>query len=122
MTRSRLQAGLLRNRISLYYIYIRSAMNSPDLLAAVPESSDIGEELALHRFFLSLSSPYHLYQAADAHAIANALADIDKQQNSPLMFYERVPRADRSGISFGVAALTCAILLLINSLRLRAWV
>jgi mxaC protein len=121
-TRMRIQAGLARNRIGLYYIYIRSNANSPNLNVDVSSSEDTGEEMALHRFFLSLPTPYHLYQADDSTAIASALTEIDRQQNLPLSYLERVPRVDRSGIAFSSAAWSCAVLLGLGFLRLRSWI
>ena len=120
-TRLRIQDGLARNRIGLYYIYIRSNANSPNLNVDVSASDDSGEEMALHRFFLSLSTPYHLFQADDATAIASALKEIDRQQNLPVAFSERVPRVDESGYFFAVAVLGCLGLFGLGALRLRSW-
>jgi mxaC protein len=120
-TRQRIQAGLSRNRIGLYYIYIRSSVISPNLNVDIPADADESEELSLHRFFLSLPTPYHLYQADDSGAMANALADIDRQQNLPLIFLERVPRQDHSDGFFTAALLACLLLLAGGSIQLRAW-
>jgi mxaC protein len=120
-TRRRIQTGLTRNRIGLYYIYIRSTANSPNLNVDVSTSEDSGEEMALHRFFLSLSTPYHLYQADDSNAIATALKQIDQQQNLPLSFVERVPRIDKSAYGFAIAAASCLGLFGFGFLRLRSW-
>jgi mxaC protein len=150
----RIAAGLARNRISLYFIYIRSSSISPDLIGV--DVSDDGQppsgtapvmtgegdsmpgtggaqaalasqpreeagELALHRFFSSLATPYRLYQSDDAQAMAAALAEIDRQQNLPLTFFERVPRQDDSG-KFFIAALLCSILLLASrAFQLGRW-
>ncbi|NMM29184.1 MAG: VWA domain-containing protein [Glaciimonas sp.] len=120
-TRQRIQGGLSRNRIGLYFIYIRSSVNSPNLNAEIPDNTRATEEVALHRFFLSLPTPYRLYQADDSKAMAAALADINRQQNLPLSFFERVPRQDDSGKFFIGALLACALLLVGRSLQLRTW-
>ena len=120
-TRERIRAGLSRNRIGLYFVYLRSSVNSPNLNAAIPDDASSTEEVALHRFFLSLPTPYHLYQADDSKAMAAALAEIDRQQNLPLSFFERVPRQDDSGKFFICALLACALLLACRSLQLRTW-
>lgn len=116
--RQRIQSGLTRGHIGLDFIYIRNNANSPNLLEA---STDVNpaDELALHRFFSSLATPYHLYQAEDSTAIAGALADINGQQNLPLSFFERVKRRDFSAALFGVAALTGCLLLGCESMRIR---
>lgn len=121
VTRQRIQAGLSRNRIGLYFIYIRSSSNSPNLNIRIPDDASATEELALHRFFLSLPTPYHLYQTDDSKAMAAALAEIDRQQNLPLSFLERVPRQDDSGRFFMGALFACALLLVCRSFQLRTW-
>ncbi len=130
-TQLRLREGLARNRIGLYFIYIRSNSISPNLKEIGADAADASiaaagrahdsDEVALHRFFLSLDTPYRLYQADDAHAMAAALGEIDRQQNLPLSFFERMPRQDDSG-KFFIAALCAGVLLLTcRALELRRW-
>jgi mxaC protein len=123
-TRRRVAEGLQRERIGLYWIYIRSGPNSPSLLGdgeAPLGAYESTEELALHRFFTSLATPYRLFQTDDAQAMAQAIAEIDRQQNFPLTFPERVPRRDFSAACFATALLACAGLLAVHALRLREW-
>jgi len=123
-TRRRVADGLRRERIGLYWIYIRSGPNSPSLLGdgeAPLGAYESTEELALHRFFLGLSTPYRLFQTDDAQAMAQAIAEIDRQENFPLSFHERVPRRDFSAACFAAALLACAGLLAVHALRLRDW-
>ena len=125
-TQERVRAGLARNRIGLYFIYIRSSVNSPNLVGAKPnhdaaDDAAASEELALHRYFLSLATSYRLYQADDSKAMAAALAEIDRQQNLPLTFFERLPRQDESGRFYLAALLACALLLGCRSLQARRW-
>ena len=120
-TRERIRAGLARERIGLYWIYIRSSGNSPDLTQDGGGSMDSVEEMALHTFFRSLATPYRLYQTDDAQMMAAAMAEIDRQQNFPLSYYRRVPRSDYSG-GFYLAALLCAAgLLACRAVQLQAW-
>ena len=117
-TRLRIRAGLLRNRIALYWIYIRS-YNAPVLDA---DESEAMPEIALHRFFQSLETPYQSYQAEIPEDLAKAVADVGKQQNLPLDFVERIPRQDYSRRFVAVAALACLLLLAYRSLLIRSWV
>jgi mxaC protein len=128
-TRRRIQAGLAREKIALYWIYIRSGPNSPSLTgngngngagtaAGLYES---GEEMALHTFFQSLPTPYRLYQTDDSAAMAEAMAEIDRQQNFPLSFHERVPRVDWSAGFYLAALLACGGLLACRSVQLQDW-
>ena len=118
--RERIQAGLAHERVGLYFIYIRNNGNSPNLLQAADDVNPT-DELALHRFFSSLTTPYHLYQTEDSNAIGRALADISGQQNLPLAFFERIQRRDFTAAFFAAAALACAALLVCEYLRIGRW-
>ncbi len=123
-TRERIRAGLARERIGLYWIYIRSSPNSPDLTGEGGAGSgtyDSVEEMALHNFFRSLATPYKLYQTDDARMMAAAMAEIDSQQNFPLSTSRRVPRLDHAGAFFLAALLCCAGLLACRALQMQSW-
>lgn len=118
-TRAAIRAGLLKHRISLYWLYLRT-FNGSDLEHA-DELSDALEEVALHRFFGHLPTPYHLYQASTPEDLAAAVADVGRQQNFPLDFLERVPRRDYSRHFLAAAALCCALLIGYRAMQLRRW-
>jgi mxaC protein len=118
-TRARIQAGLLRNRISLYWFYLRS-INSPNLETQDPGAEAV-PEIALHRFFQSLQTPYKAYQAEEKGDLERAVADVGKQQNFPLDYVEQVPRRDYTTLCLSVAAVCCLLLLVHRALQLRSW-
>jgi len=118
-TRQKILAGLARNRITLYWIYLRS-YNSPTLDEPDPEH-DSAPEIALHTFFKSLRTPYRAYQAEVPEDLEKAVADVGRQQNFPLDFLEEVPRQDYSRRFVAAAAICCLLLLLGRSLALRSW-
>jgi mxaC protein len=122
-TRERVRAGLARAKVGLYWVYIRSNPNSPDLTRDDPGQGiyDSVDELALHDFFRTLPTPYRLYQTDDAEAMAAAMAEIDRQQNFPLTYAERVARIDHSAAFYAFALLCCAGLLACRALQLRDW-
>jgi mxaC protein len=120
-TRERIRAGLAREKIGLYWIYIRSGPNSPNLGTETTSGYGLGEELALHQFFKTLDTPYRLYQVDDSDALAAAMAEIDRQQNFPLTIHERVPRRDHSGLFYLAALLCCAGLLAVHAVQMRSW-
>lgn len=119
-TRRRIRAGMLRHRIALYWLYLRS-FNSPTL-DAQDRGSEAVPEIALHRFFQTLATPYQAYQAELPEDLAKAVADVGKQQNLPLDFVERIPRKDYSRYFVAAAALACLLLLAYRSVLLRSWV
>ncbi|WP_199873451.1 VWA domain-containing protein [Ideonella sp. A 288] len=120
-TQQRIRAGLAEHRIGLYWIYIRSGPNSPDLMQESVGTMDSQDELALHTFFRTLPTPYRLYQTDDSAAMAAAMAEIDRQQNAPLSYLERVPRLDHSPVFFAVALGCCLGLLASRALQLPDW-
>ena len=118
-TQQRILAGLARNRIALYWIYLRS-YNSPTLDDTEPERAG-APEIALHEFFRTLRTPYRAYQAEVPEDLAKAVADVGRQQNLPLDFLEQVPRQDFSRRFIVAAALGCVLLLVGRSLSIRSW-
>jgi mxaC protein len=114
-----IRAGLARNRIALYWLYLRS-YNSARL-----DSQDArwenAPEMALHRFFQTLRSPYRAYEAEVPEDLAKAVADVGRQQNLPLEFSERVPRQDYSHRFIVLAAGACLGLLLLRTLMVRSF-
>lgn len=126
-TRNSIRKGLNQHRISVYFIYIRSTGSPADLHAAamseaaISSPEKLSEEVALHQFFMSLTSPYSLFQAHDSKSMADALTEIDRQQNSPLIYFERIPRQDYSGILFVAALVAGTFLLMSKAFTLRSW-
>jgi mxaC protein len=117
-TMQRIRFGLARNRIALYWIYLRS-YNSAKLDSTEPRWEN-APEMALHRFFQTLQTPYRVYQAEDPGELSRAVADVERQQNLPLDFMEQIPRQDYSRVFLAVAAFSCAMLLLYRSMLLRS--
>jgi mxaC protein len=117
-TRHDIQAGLLRNRIALTWIYLRS-VNGPDFNQ--PQQDESRSELALHRFFETLRTPYRVYQVQTAEDLGQAITDVGKRQTLPLDYLERIPRQDFSRHCLAAAALCCVVLLGYRSIQLRAW-
>jgi mxaC protein len=118
-TRRRIAAGMTRNRIALYWLYLRS-INGASLDSDDPQASAIAE-VAMHRFFQTLSTPYHAYQTSEPKDLAQAVADIGRQQNLPLDYVEQIPRKDYDRACFGIGAFACLMLLALGAVQLRSW-
>lgn len=135
-TRKRIREGLQAQRIALHWLYLRT-LNAPELGEAAsapppPPDADVDvrqayasqesiPEISIHRYFMSLPTPYHLYQADSPEDLARAVAEVGRQQNFPLDFEERVPRRDLGRHFLMLAAACCAALLIYRSLLLRSW-
>lgn len=118
-TMKRIRAGLARNRIALYWMYLRSYNSAT--LDTTEARWENAPEMALHRFFQTLPTPYRAYQAEVPEDLSRAVADVGRQQNLPLDFVEQIPRLDYSRRFIGLAAFSCAMLLLYRSMLLRSW-
>lgn len=119
ITQRAIEAGLQRNRVTLYWLYLK-AFGRPDLNSAGAEAEKI-PEVALHRFFESLPTPYRAYQAESPEDLAAAVAEVGRQQNFPLDFEERIPRRDHSRPFVAAGALACLALLGLSVARIRSW-
>ena len=118
-TRQRITAGMKRNRIALYWLYLRS-INGASLEDSDPGVASVAE-VALHRFFQDMGTPYHAYQVAEPKDLVQAVADVGRQQNLPLDYLERVPRESYERGCFALGALACLTLLGFSALQLRSW-
>ena len=119
-TRDEVRRGLARERVALYFVYIRSSPNSPRLERVSTVADTDVEEVALHVFFEGLDTEYRVYEADDAASMAAVVADIDARQNLPLTRFERVARIDLSRAAWWAALGCCAALAALTPLRRTA--
>ena len=112
-----------KHRVSLYWLYLRSA-RSPGLTPAqgdAPESADTVPEYLLHRYFGSLGTPYRAYEAENPRALQAAIDDVNRLENLPITMFDTVPRRDLSPFGYA-AALACVLLMLgANLVEMRRW-
>ena len=110
-----------KTRAAIYWVYIRSA-RSPGLLpdqTEPPENADTVPEYFLHRYFLSLGTPYRAYEAGTPEALQKALDDVNRLENLPITYQDTIPRRDLSGWACAVALASVVLLLGANLLELR---
>ncbi|QJD29282.1 vWA domain-containing protein [Methylococcus geothermalis] len=97
--------------VRLYWIFLRTAgshgiFEAPD--NPEDDNAQARPERYLHLFFTSLGIPYRAYEAEDADALKRAIADIDREEQRPLRYAERVPRRDLQAYCYLAAALALA--------------
>ena len=112
-----------KHRVAIDWIYLRSA-NSPGLMpesAESPENADTVPEHVLHRFFESMGTPYHAFEAGDPEALRSAAEAVNQLENLPITYLDTMPRRDLSALCFA-AAFGCVVLLLAANLaEIRRW-
>jgi mxaC protein len=121
-TRIQIADRLQRNRVALYWIYIRSR-NSPGIVAAKsPEQrDDVEPARVLHEFFETLETPYRAFDAEDPNALAAAIDEVNRLQSLPIQYSDIVPRKDISNWFYVAAIALVFALLLIERLEIRRW-
>jgi mxaC protein len=122
-TRERLSHMARKQRVSIYWLYLRSA-NSPSLKLSEHDSAaaaDSVPELLLHRFFQSLETPYKAYEAGDSQALQQAIADVNRLEKLPITYHDLVPRRDLSSWLHGFALCAIGLLLLARWVEIRRW-
>lgn len=118
--RAKIHQGLQRNKVSLYFIYVKSGINNANFEEADTigtRADKISDEIALHLFFKELGTPYQVFEADDEVSMGEAVAAIDSEQNLPLTYYERIPGRDISHWFFIAALAGCTGLALLAWLR-----
>lgn len=114
-----------RHRVSVYWIYIRSAMGAgltPQGGATTsPVSDEAAPELFLHRFFESMGTPYRAYEADNPEALQEAIADVGRLENLPIVYQDVVPRRSLAEPALAVALLAVLLLLAARGLEIRRW-
>lgn len=122
-TRERLARLFRQERVSLYWIYIRS-LRSPGLLADRDVDAQIADtvpEHFLHKFFSGLGTPYRAYEAENPEALREAIDDVNRIERLPIQFTDVLPKRDLSQYCYG-AALACALALLaLKAIEVRRW-
>ncbi len=112
-----------KHRVGIDWFYLRSA-NSPGLDADPSEhrgATAMIPEQELHRFFLSLGTPYRAYEADNDKALQDAIDDVNRLENLPITYLDVVSRRDLSPYGHA-AALLCVLLLLgAQTLEIRRW-
>jgi mxaC protein len=123
VTRDRITEAFTRNRISLYFLYIRSRF-SPGLASddgAASADDEQVPERALHRFFRTLKTPYRAYQAEDAEALQRAIEDVGRLERAPLQLAVLQPGVDLRAAPLAVALCAVAVLALAAAWTIRPW-
>ena len=121
--RERIAQLARKTRAAIYWIYIRSA-RSPGLMpdqAEPPAQADAVQEYFLHRYFLSLGTPYRAYEAGTPEALQQAIDDVNRLENLPITYQDTIPRRDLSGWGYAAALAGVLLLLAANLLELRRW-
>jgi len=100
--------------VRVYWIFLRGK-NSPGIEEKPEDPRDDNAqarpERYLHLFFKSLGIPYKAYQAESPDALLKAVDEIDRLENLPLHYKEKIPKQDLSAWCYSVATFLLILLL-----------
>lgn len=109
-----LRESAARNPVNLYWLFLRTK-GSNGIFEPPPQGEvdtpQTNPERHLHLFLSTLGIPYHAFEVTSPQAVEQAITEIDKQEQRPLSYFERIPRRDRSDLAYAIAE--AAVLLLI---------
>jgi mxaC protein len=120
-TRDRLKQGFQDNQVTLYWIYLRNPTSAR--LSERPRNpgESTTPEYFLHEYFSTLGVPYRAYEADNPNALKHAIADVERLENRPLRYLEKLPRKDLSGYCYVAALLGISLLALATAAEVREW-
>ncbi len=120
-TRQQIADMLKRNRVALYWVYIRSR-NSPGIVAdASSLRDDIAPARVLHEFFETLETPYRAFDAEDPNALASAIGEVNELQSLPIRYTDVLPQKSISNWFYISAIALIALMLVVERLEIRRW-
>lgn len=122
--RLRIAHRIQRLRVSLYWIYIRSARGPVIFDSAESDgggATEMTPERALHEFFSDMGSAYHAYTAESPEDLERAIADVNRLQNLPVRYHETIGRRDLSGLCLAVALGGLGVLVAAKLLERSTW-
>jgi mxaC protein len=121
--RTQLTSALKRNRVGLYWLYLRGSHGRKLVLdgsATAEETASIPEQ-SLHDYFSKLGLPYRPYDAEQTDAIQRAIDDLSRLEQQPIQYTERLPRRDGTSPAAAVALAALLAWLGIRVLATQRW-
>ena len=123
--RLRIAHRMRRLRVSLYWIYIRSA-RGPAIFDSAESSGgaepmEMTPERALHEFFSQMGGAYRAYTAESPEDLERAIADVNRLQNLPVRYRETIGRRDLSAMCLAVAVAGLAVLVAAKLVERSSW-
>ena len=117
-----LRRGFEKNRIRLYWLYLRSH-NGKDLNQKPHNANEsTTPEYFLHRYFQTLPAGYQAYQVENPAALKQAISDISELENKPIRYQEKIPAKDLSVYCHRLAFGLILLLLIARLWEVEPWV
>lgn len=120
-TRDRLRQTFQETGTTLYWIYLRNPTSAP--LTEKPDNPNetTTPEYFLNEYFESLDIPYRAFEAENPNAMEKAIAEVERLENLPLPYQERLPRVDLSNSFYAMALVLLLVLMAFRMLEVKTW-
>jgi mxaC protein len=112
-----------RYRVSLYWFFLRTE-NGLGIYSEPGSPQDdnprVMPERHLHKFFNTLSVPYHAYEVDTVESLQDSIAELDELESLPLIYEEKIPRQPLSVWLYSIALLGLLLLITVKLLEKRS--
>jgi mxaC protein len=109
-----------RYRVSLYWFFLRTE-NGLGIYSepGTPQDDNprVMPERHLHKFFNTLSVPYHAYEVDTVESLQASIAELDELESLPLIYEEKIPRQSLSVWLYSLALLAMLLLIVVKLLE-----
>jgi mxaC protein len=120
-TRDRLRQWFRATQSSLYWIYLRNPKSAPLTETPANPNESTTPEYFLHQYFQELGVPYRAFEAENPDAMQRAIAEVERLENQPLRYPEKLPRRDVSGYCYGAALVFLLLLIAAKAAEVESW-
>lgn len=109
------------NRLSLYWIYLKSIdAFSLEKKDNEPDSWDQLPERKLHRFFSTMQVPYEVFEAGNDAEVTDAFTAINQAQSDSIIVNEIQPKQSKAPVFLSVALIALLPLVTVRLYSMRA--
>lgn len=120
-TRARLRQSFQETGTTLYWIYLRNPTSAPLTEKPANANETTTPEYFLNEFFESLDVPYLAFEAENPNAMEKAIAEVERLENFPLPYQEKLPREDLSNIFFATSLVLLVVLMAAKAVEVKTW-
>ncbi len=120
-TRDRLRQWFQETQSSLYWIYLRNPRGGRLSEKPANPNESTTPEYFLHQYFQTLGVPYRAFEADNPEAMQGAIAEVERLENLPLRYLEKLPRREMSTWCYGVALFFLLPLIAAKAMEVNSW-
>jgi mxaC protein len=120
-TQDKLRQWFQETQASLYWIYLRNPRSAPLSEKPANPNESTTPEYFLDQYFRNLGVPYRAFEAENPAALQRAIAAVEKLENLPLRYMEKLPRQDLSDGFYGAVLVLLVLLAAAKATEVKAW-